>query len=107
MWLGVGVLNVMSRVTTGFPLPKGSVCRMPPTFYFLPGKFPGSAAGFSAWPLLRKAHTARTNRLHKLIIFQAGFSSPIKNRVFYLENLNSCVLQMQKREVHSYLPQCM
>lgn len=40
------------------------------------------------------------------MIFQAGFGSRIKDEVFYLENLNSCVLRMQKWEVHSYLPQC-
>lgn len=52
--------------------------------------------GFSAWLLLRTAHRARRNRLHKLTVFQAGFGSPVKDEISYLENLNSCVLQVQK-----------
>lgn len=51
-----------------------------------------SAVGSLARLLLCVVHTAHRNRLHKLVIFQAGFVIPIKNEVFDLENLNSCVL---------------
>lgn len=83
----------------------GSVvsCWMPPTFSLVPRNFPGSAVGFYAQHVV---HAAHRNRLHKLLIFQAGFGSPIKDEVFYLENLDSCVLGMQRWGAHSYLPQC-
>lgn len=71
-------------------------------FSFMPSNFPGSAVEFSARHV---AHAAHRSRLHKLLIFQAGFGSPKKDEVFYLENLDSCALGMQRWGAHSYLPQ--
>lgn len=65
---------------------------VPPAFYS--GWWKSAVSDFSGKSLMHPVCRVHRNRLHKLIIFQAGFDCPIKDGGFYLENLNSYVLQM-------------